>query len=132
MAHAGLFETYGVPQMRRWRIHPDTGTATEMWGRGDYSHGWTGTPLIQMSAHILGVQPAAPGFQTAAIRPIPSGLDWARGVVPTPQGKLEVSWTRSSAEFKMRVSTPVPADVYLPVTGPVTLDGKRVPVASDG
>ena len=132
LAHAGLFEKYGVPQMRRWQIHPDSGTASEMWGRGDYSHGWTGTPLIQLSARILGVQPSSPGFQTVAIRPIPSGLDWARGVVPTPHGKLKVSWTRSSAGFKMQVSTPVTADVYLPLTGPITLDGKRVAAAGEG
>ena len=134
MAHAGLFETYGVPQMRRWRIHPDTGTATEMWDSGDYSHGWTGTPLIQMSARILGVQPSAPGFQSVAIRPTPAGLPWARGVVPTPHGRLEVSWQRTSAGFRLHVLVPkqITADVYLPLTGPIQVDGKSVAAASDG
>jgi hypothetical protein len=134
ISHAGLFETYGVPEMRRWRIHPDSGTATEMWDSGDYSHGWTGTPLIQMSARILGVQPSAPGFRSVAIRPTPAGLDWARGVVPTPLGSLEVSWQRTSAGFRLHVSVPkqVTASVYLPLTGPIQVDGKNVTPATDG
>jgi hypothetical protein len=134
IAHAGLFETYGVPQMRRWKLHPDSGTATEMWDSGDYSHGWTGTPLIQMSARILGVQPSTPGFRSVAIRPTPAGLDWARGVVPTPLGSLEVSWQRTSAGFRLHVSVPkqVTADVYLPLTGPIQVDGQNVTPATDG
>jgi hypothetical protein len=134
LAHAGLFEKYGVPQMRRWQIHPDSGTATEMWESGDYSHGWTGTPLIQMSARILGVQPSAPGFRRVAIRPTPSGLEWARGAVPTPHGMLEVSWQRSSREFHLHVIVPqgVGAEVSLPLSGPIQLDGKSVRTAIDG
>jgi hypothetical protein len=134
IAHASLFEKYGVSQMRRWQIHPDSGTATEMWDSGDYSHGWTGTPLIQMSARILGVQPSAPGFRRVAIRPTPSGLEWARGVVPTPHGKLEVSWQRSTREFHLHIIVPqnVKADVSLPLGGPIQLDGKRVRTAVDG
>jgi hypothetical protein len=133
IAHSGLFEKNGVPQMRRWQIHPDSGTAPEMWDSGDYSHGWTGTPLIQMSARILGVQPSAPGFRTVAIHPIPSGLEWARGVVPTPHGKLEVSWQRSTHEFHLHVIVPqgVGAEISLPWSGPIQLDGKRVRAAAD-
>jgi len=134
IAHADLFEKYGVQQMRRWRIHPDSGTATEMWESGDYSHGWTGTPLIQMSARILGVEPSSPGFRTVAVRPFPSGLEWARGVVPTPHGKLEVSWQRSGSGFHLHVSVPqgVTADVTLPPGGPIQLDGKSVRAAGEG
>jgi len=105
-----------------------------MWESGDYSHGWTGTPLIQMSARILGVEPSSPGFRTVAVRPFPSGLEWARGVVPTPHGKLEVSWQRSGSGFHLHVSVPqgVTADVTLPPGGPIQLDGKSVRAAGEG
>ncbi|WP_321474952.1 alpha-L-rhamnosidase C-terminal domain-containing protein [uncultured Paludibaculum sp.] len=128
MSHAGLFETYAVPQMQRWRLHPDTGTMAEMWGSGDLSHGWVGTPLIQMSARILGVTPSSPGFQTVAIRPLPSGLTSARGKVPTPRGDVEVSWKRTGAALSLDVVIPATstAEVILPGREAVTLDGSTV------
>ena len=52
--HAGLFDEYGIGQMRRWKIESDTQSFREMWGSGDYSHGWQCTPLYQMSSKILG------------------------------------------------------------------------------
>ena len=67
--HAGLFDKYGAEQMRRWQIVPETQSFREMWEGGDLSHGWCSTPLVQMSARILGVTPAAPGFKTISIRP---------------------------------------------------------------
>jgi hypothetical protein len=139
MARAGVFEKYTVPEMHRWKIHPDTGTFTEMWTRGDYSHGWGGTPLIQMSSLILGVTPSAPGYRTVAIRPLLSGLDWARGTVPTPHGLVDVAWERSGPRLSLRVTIPPGAEgeVYLPLgafTKPtVMLDGTAIPLpAPDG
>jgi alpha-L-rhamnosidase len=62
--HAGLFDQYGTSQLRRWQIVPETESFREMWTSGDLSHGWCSTPLVQMSARVLGVTPAAPGFKT--------------------------------------------------------------------
>lgn len=123
--HAGLFEEYAVPQMRRWHLHPDTGTMSEMWTTGDYSHGWIGTPLIQMSARILGVTPAGPGFRKALIRPIPSGLKSARGTTPTPHGNIDVAWEVADGKFTLEVKLPpgVSANAVMPGAGPVTCDG---------
>jgi hypothetical protein len=42
--HAGLFDQYGTPQMRRWQIVPETQSFREMWSSGDLSHGWTLLP----------------------------------------------------------------------------------------
>ena len=55
-------------------------------------------------------------------------------MVPTPHGKLQVSWQRTSSGFRLHVSLPeqVTADVYLPLTGPIQVDGKSVAVAGDG
>jgi hypothetical protein len=128
LAHAGLFAQYAVPQMHRWQIHPSTGTIREMWTSGDFSHGWGGTPLIQMSARILGVTPATPGFDKVAIRPQPCGLTWARGTVPTRRGPVEVSWRRSDSEFVVHVNLPTgtSAELVPPVEHAVVMiDGKR-------
>jgi alpha-L-rhamnosidase len=98
-----------------------------MWDSGDYSHGWVGTPLIQMSARILGVIPQTPGFQSALIRPLPFGLGWASGSVPSPYGPFHVAWTNSASTFSIQVTVPkrTLADLVLPGSGAVLLDGKR-------
>ncbi len=62
------------------------------------AHGWsTGvTPLL--STYVLGVKPTKPGFLEWAVDPVaPDDIAWARGVVPTPYGPLDVSWVRDPA-----------------------------------
>ena len=131
--HAGLFDQYGTVQMRRWQVMPATQSFREMWTRGDLSHGWCSTPLVQMSARVLGVTPASPGFSAISIRPELCDLTWARGKVPTPHGDVEVSWTLKNEKFALDLTVPAgaEADVILPVThfeNPIaTRDGKKSP-----
>jgi alpha-L-rhamnosidase len=135
LAHAGLFERYAVAQMHKLQINPDSGTVREMWTDGDYSHGWGGTPLIQMSSRILGVTPATPGFAKIAIRPQPCGLKFARGVVPTPHGNVDVDWRREGAQFTLKVTVPsgTTAHIVLPVAGTqVSVDGVALKAAKPG
>lgn len=114
--HAGLFDQYGPPQIRRWQIVPETQSFREMWHSGDLSHGWCSTPLVQMSQRILGVAPASPGFQTITIRPHVGDLTWAKGKVPTPQGDVEVSWKWADDQISLDVTLPADteANVILP------------------
>ena len=114
--HAGLFDKYGTEQMRRWRPNPETQSFPESWAGGDMSHGWCSTPLVQMSARVLGVTPTSPGFTTLAIRPSICDLTWARGVVPTPHGDVHVSWTWTNDTIQLDVIIPdgISADVILP------------------
>jgi hypothetical protein len=116
--HCGLFEKYGVDQMKRWKIYEDTQTYREDWDAGDYSHAWGGAPLIELSACILGVKPMSPGFGHISIRPHPSGLKWAKGAVPTPHGPIKVEWKISDGKFTMDVDIPkgCEADIELPST----------------
>ncbi len=104
--HAGRFDRYAVPQMKRLKIFDDTQTYREMWTAGDYSHAWGGAPLIQLSRTVLGVRPTAPGFAGFTVRPHPCGLTWAKGVVPTPHGEISVSWTRAEGQLRMALTVP--------------------------
>ena len=99
--HAGLFDKYGTAQMRRWQIVPETQSFREMWNGGDLSHGWCSTPLVQMSARVLGVTPASPGFKTINIRPALCDLAWAKGSVPTPHGDVTVSWALGEERLRL-------------------------------
>jgi len=130
--HAGLFDKYGTRQMRRWQIVPETQSFHEMWNGGDLSHGWCSTPLVQMSARVLGVTPGAPSFKTAIIRPWLCDLAWAKGSVPTPHGDVAVSW--ALGEDRLTLGVTIPADTAAEVTVPtsrfeqpaITLDGRKV------
>ena len=114
--HAGLFDKYATPQMRRWRIVPETQSFHEMWNGGDLSHGWCSTPLVQMSGRVLGVTPTSPGFKTLAIRPSLGDLTWAKGIVPTPHGDIAVFWALGRDRLQMDVTVPdgTEADVTVP------------------
>ncbi|TGJ87420.1 glycoside hydrolase family 78 [Xylaria hypoxylon] len=72
------------------------------------AHGWsTGvTPLL--SSYLLGVKPTKPGFLEWSVNPIATDdISWARGVVPTPYGPLDVSWQRNSeGDFLVTVNPP--------------------------
>lgn len=115
--HAGLFDKYGTELMRRWQINPETQSFREMWDHGDLSHGWCSTPLVQMSGRVLGVTPTSPGFRTMAIRPSPSDLKWAKGVVPTPHGDVRVTWTNESGILSLDVVIPEGTEADLLLSG---------------
>ena len=129
--HAGLFDLYGTSQLRRWQIVPETQSFREMWTSGDLSHGWCSTPLVQMSAHILGVTPASPGFKTISIRPELCDLKWAKGIVPTPHGDVAVSWALGANKYTLDITVPegTEAEVTLPVIRfeqpVIVLNGKK-------
>ena len=136
LAHCGLFDSVGPSQMRRWKIVPETQTFREMWGRGDLSHGWGGTPLYQMGSQILGVRPLAPGFIRLAIRPLLCDLKWAEGKVPTPHGDVALKWALTANGMRLDVVIPAgtEAEVTLPTaqfSNPrVTLKGRELPGGS--
>ncbi len=103
-----------------------------MWGTGDWSHGWGGTPLIQMSEHVLGISAASPGFQKVMLAPIPLGLTFARGSVPTSHGDIKVSWEKEKSRFSYNVVLPASTMGTLDLTGvervlgaSVSIDGHR-------
>jgi hypothetical protein len=75
----------------------------EMWNGGDWSHAWGGTPLYQLSRRALGVEPAGPDWEPIRLRPQPLDLAWARGVVPTPHGDLQVAWQRRGDDLIVRL-----------------------------
>ncbi|KAI1862705.1 uncharacterized protein JN550_010042 [Neoarthrinium moseri] len=56
------------------------------------AHGWSTGIVPLMSNYVLGVKPLKPGFAEWTVQPSPGDLTWARGVVPTPNGAISVSW----------------------------------------
>jgi hypothetical protein len=118
LEHTDLFAKYGVPRMLEFKVESDTRTVRELGPtRGDYSHAWVGSPTYQMSGNILGVRPLSPGFATFAIRPTTCGLSFAKGVVPSPHGDIQVDWEVKDRVFRLKTIVPenTSAVVSLPV-----------------
>ncbi len=136
-AHADVLDRYAVAQMHQWTLNPETQTFSEMFGQGDFSHGWGGTPLIQMSARILGVTPALPGYKKIRVQPHASGLQNAKGVVPTPDGDVTISWTSSPGRFVLDMKSPSSEPVMLALPGMnepsaiVEVNGRHAPRSGD-
>jgi glycogen debranching enzyme len=115
----------GQPQrilddMARWKGMLDLGTST-WWEtptdtRSD-CHAWSSAPTFEFMQEILGVRPIAPGFARVRIAPFTADLEWARGIVPTPKGDIQVDWKQPiGGRFEMEIELPagVEADVVLP------------------
>ena len=58
------------------------------------SHAWSAHPNYGLLATVLGVRPAAPGFQLVRIAPRLGPLRRADGRVPHPDGVIEVDLIR--------------------------------------
>ncbi|KAK1840452.1 condensin complex component cnd1 [Colletotrichum chrysophilum] len=80
-------------------------------------HGWAAGPTAELSKHVLGVQPTAPGFAEWKIEPQTLGLEWAKGRMPTVLGDMTVDWRFEGGLLRMKVESPAGANkgtVYLP------------------
>nr|WP_314466235.1 alpha-L-rhamnosidase C-terminal domain-containing protein [uncultured Clostridium sp.] len=66
-------------------------------------HAWGALALYELPAIVLGVRPAAAGFEKILIRPVPGNLIWARGEVVTPKGTIYVEWEREKTK-KMQIT----------------------------
>lgn len=134
----------------RWMArHDPTGTFWEGIGPDGHpyeraytsmAHGWsTGvTPIL--TSYVLGVTPLSPGFRRFGLRPVPPGhgVTWARGVVPTPDGTIEVEWRNLETRgFQVSVKAPSGStgEIAVPVTDSkarVSLDGEVIHDSSGG
>jgi hypothetical protein len=83
----------------------------------DWNHAWGAAPANLLPRFVLGVQPLAPGWKRAVIRPHPGPLKNADGKVPTPLGPVRVKW-ENGGTFKLSVTLPpgMSARIQVPAT----------------
>lgn len=113
---ADLFAPQARKQLDLWRpmLRDNPHTLREMWTSGDHSHAWGGTPLVQLSQRVLGVEPTEPGWRSIRLRPQPLDLDWAQGVVPTPLGDIRIRWERRGTTVSLHAAVPEGMAVQAP------------------
>ena len=94
-----------------WGPILDSGTPT-LWENGVYfagkagfggsaslCHGFSTSPVDFLQTVLLGISPVRPGFAEFKFEPIPCGLTFAHGLVPTPHGSIRVSWKLRDGRF---------------------------------
>lgn len=81
-----------------------------------------------LTNYVLGIKPTSPGFGTFDVIPRTGDLAWANGAISTPHGAITVSWTKSTSNYSLTVSSPAGSigRFGVPSGGVVTLDGKKV------
>lgn len=73
-------------------------------------HAWGALALYELPAVILGVRPAAPGFEKVRIQPVCGYLTSAKGEVITPRGTVTVEWKKEE-ELKLHYTVPAGLEV---------------------
>jgi len=87
-------------------LHADHGDYSYVGLRHSLCHGWAAGPTAWLSEHVLGVAPAAPGFEKITLAPHLGDLTFAEGTVPTPHGLLRVRHERRGSGVKTEVDAP--------------------------
>ncbi len=84
--------------------------ATTLWESFDPTaslcHGFSATPVYQLSTEVLGVSPVEPGFTRFQLAPQFADLAQARGVFPTVRGDIHVAWQRHGVGIDLEVTIP--------------------------
>lgn len=142
--HAGEFNTLGLRLMKKWEngICAETHTLKENWQEvtdtgygGDYSHAWGGSPLIFLSACVLGVNAGMDGHQEIEITPfIHEDVWWAKGTVPLKEGfTARVHWKRLDSHsywYKLEIPEGFSTSMLMPVeliSGGYSVNGTAFP-----
>jgi hypothetical protein len=109
LCKAGRFDL--VLRLMRERYGPMLARgATTLWESfeptGSLCHGFSATPVFQLSSTALGVTPLESGCTRIRVAPQPADLEWARGVVPTVRGDVAVAWERRDDALDVDVTVP--------------------------
>ena len=111
-----LWESWEFPETSPSRNHPMFGSVDEWFYRS-----------------LLGINPAAPGFEKIIIKPQPTAdLLWAKGSYNSIRGMIVSDWKLNGNNFTINVSIPAntKATIYIPskMNGEILESGKPVKV----
>lgn len=105
----------------KWGAMIDAGAVTfwEHWdGQASRCHAWSASPVYHLQQQVLGVSQTQPGWRRVSINPFTAGLEYARGSIPTPLGRLSVEWEKAE-EDQLAVRVEVPHGMEAQFTGPL-------------
>lgn len=83
------------------------GIGSEGFGGGSVNHAWSGGGLTIAAQYVCGIQPLDVAYKTVGILPLPSGLEWAKATVVTPEGRVSSAFEYSPNLFTLNASVPI-------------------------
>ena len=95
-----------IPTEDKSDIHGDNGNYCYLGYRHSLCHGWASGPVPFLTEHVLGIS-LADGCKRIKISPNLGSLDYARGSIATPYGKLTVSHIKNAdGSIKTEINAP--------------------------
>jgi alpha-L-rhamnosidase len=76
-----------------------------------HAHAWSAAPGYFLSDLLLGVECMTDGYDKIKLKPPETELVWAEGIIPTPRGRLEASWSKREGKAMMRALIPAGIEV---------------------
>jgi len=93
---------------------------------GTTSHAWSSGPTALLPQKVLGVEPVSSGWKTFSVKPNPCDLKWAKGIVPSPLGDINVDWkVDEKGTFRLYVLIPENTSAEIAVPG---TDAKKISI----
>jgi hypothetical protein len=99
---------------------------------GSLCHGFSCTPISFFQEKILGISPRSDGFTRFNVAPTPLGLNYAKGVVPTPHGDIEISWQNKGEILKIELFVPMGTIACLPDRQELDSGQHQIQLSCDG
>lgn len=87
-------------------VHGDNGGYCYKGYRHSLCHGWAAGTVPFASEYILGAHVADIGCKKVRLTPVLGDLQWAEGVIPTPQGKLFVRAENKDGKMHLEYDAP--------------------------
>jgi hypothetical protein len=73
---------------------------------GSTSHAWCSGPTALLPQKVLGAEPLEPGWSSFTVKPYTGNLEWAKGIVPSPKGNINIDWKREGKKFVINITVP--------------------------
>lgn len=87
----GMLKQGATTTMEAW--HPDHKPNLS------WAHPWATAPANVIERHLFGLRPTVPGWKDFSFKPCPGGLESGKLTVPTPRGKLTVSFKKNGNSY---------------------------------
>ena len=98
-------------------------------GMNSHNHPMYGAVDYWLYAHLAGIIPVKPGFETVQIKPsFPENLSYVHAVVDTAKGELSVRWMRRYGQLHLMVSLPFGVTARVEFAGVVHTAGSGLSV----
>lgn len=126
MKEAGLGDRYlaGLGQWRDMLARGLTTFAEKPDPTRSDCHAWSASPVYELLATVVGIEPASPGFATVRIEPHLGHLRQATAKMPHPGGEISVALQREGEGLRAEVALPEG------VTGELVWGGRSVALRS--